>query len=51
MLEHSTPTTGETAPVEVFQGFAVTAVHEGVTDEVTGTITASGVEVISRKEF
>lgn len=51
LLELSTSTTGETAEIEVFQGFTITATHEGSTVEVTGTITASGVEVTSWKEF
>ncbi len=51
LLELSTSTSGETAPVEVFQGFTVLAVHEGTTVEVTGTITENGVEVTSWKEF
>lgn len=50
LLELSTSTSGETAPIEVYQGFTVTAVHEGTTVEVTGTITATGVEIISWKE-
>ena len=49
-LELSTSTSGETAQVEVLQGFTVTAVHEGVTVIVTGDITESGVEVTSWKE-
>ncbi len=50
-LELSTSTSGESAPIEVYQGFTVQAVHEGTTVEVTGTITASGVEILSWKEF
>ncbi len=51
LLELSSSTTGETAPIEVYQGFTVTATHEGETVEVTGTMTATGVEIISWKEF
>ncbi len=50
-LELSTSTTGETAPIEIRQGFTVTAVHEGTTVEVTGIVTAGGIEILSWKEF
>ncbi len=51
LLELSTSTSGETAPVEVYQGFTITVVHEGTTIEVIGTISENGVEVLSWKEF
>ena len=51
LLELSTSTSGETAPVEVYQGFTISAVHEGETVEVSGTITATGVDVTSWKEY
>lgn len=51
LLDLSTSTTGETAPIEVNQGFTIIAIHEGNTVEVTGIITANGIEVLSWKEF
>ncbi len=51
LLDLSTSTSGETAPIEIYQGFTITAVHEGTTVEVIGNITANGIEVLSWKEF
>jgi hypothetical protein len=50
-LVQSADTTGETAPIEVTQGFTITATHEGVTVEVTGIITENGIEVLSWREI
>lgn len=51
VFELSTHTSGETAPIEATQGFTVTAIHEGNTVIVTGTITEDGIEIESWKEF
>ncbi len=51
LLDLSRATTGEIAAIEVHQGFTVVAVHEGHMVEVTGTVTANGIEVLSWKEF
>lgn len=51
LLELSTATTGETAQIEVTQGFTITAAHEGNTVTVTGINTATGIEILSWKEF
>lgn len=50
-LELSTSTTGESAPIEIRQGFTITAVHEGTTVEVTGIVTSGGIEILSWKEI
>jgi hypothetical protein len=47
----SDDSTGETAPIEVTQGFTITATHEGVTVEVIGVITENGIEVLSWREL
>ena len=50
-FELSSHHSGETAPVEVIQGFTVSADHEGTSVEVEGNVTESGIEVTNWKEF
>ena len=49
-LDLSTSTSGESAPITILQGFTVTAEHDGATVEVTGIVTADGIEILSWKE-
>jgi hypothetical protein len=50
-LDLSTSTSGESAPITTLQGFTVTAEHDGGTVEVTGHVTADGIEILSWKEY